>query len=84
VSTGQWVVVCDLPQWVITAKPITAIICEHQQALIGHYLINPTLILHRCDTRREALRYLQVIARTAGVVVAAPPDEAKPISPGNQ
>ena len=76
-STAGWVVICELPQRAVTIKPLAAVIFEHQQALVGHYLINPMLIIHRCDTRRQAVEYLRGIARIQGVVVITPPGEAK-------
>jgi len=76
VNATGWVVICELPQWVATVRPLSAVICEHNQALIGHYLVNPTLILYRCDTRNEALKYLKVVVSGfPDVVVAAPPSE---------
>jgi len=76
VNPKDWVVVCELPQWVATVRPLKALICEHHHALTEHYLVNPTLILYRCETRNEALKFLKVVVSGfPDVTVAAPPAE---------
>ena len=78
--TGSWVVVCELPQWVVSVKPMSVILFEQQRAFLGHHLVNATLIVQSCETRGDALKYLKWIREMPGITIAPPPDGLKPTS----